>query len=60
MHIACPNAGEVMQGFAVAIKKGITYDDLMSTVGIHPTVAEEFTLLNILKSSGKDFKKSSC
>jgi pyruvate/2-oxoglutarate dehydrogenase complex dihydrolipoamide dehydrogenase (E3) component len=26
MHIASPNAGEVIQGFALALKKGITYD----------------------------------
>ena len=26
MHIASPNAGEVIQGFGVAFKKGITYD----------------------------------
>jgi pyruvate/2-oxoglutarate dehydrogenase complex dihydrolipoamide dehydrogenase (E3) component len=26
MHIACPNAGEVIQGFALAVKKGITYN----------------------------------
>jgi pyruvate/2-oxoglutarate dehydrogenase complex dihydrolipoamide dehydrogenase (E3) component len=26
MHIASPNAGEVIQGFALAVKKGITYD----------------------------------
>ena len=25
MHIACPNAGEIIQGFAVAVKKGITH-----------------------------------
>lgn len=26
MHIASPNAGEVIQGFALALKKGIVYD----------------------------------
>lgn len=26
MHIASPNAGEVIQGYALALKKGITYD----------------------------------
>jgi len=26
LHIAAPNAGEIMQGYAVAIKKGITYE----------------------------------
>lgn len=32
---------EAMQGFAVAIKKGITIRDLVGTVGIHPTASEE-------------------
>ncbi len=26
MHIACPNAGEVIQGFSAAMNKGITYE----------------------------------
>jgi len=26
MHIASPNAGEVIQGFSLALKKGIVYD----------------------------------
>lgn len=25
LHIACPNAGEIIQGFALALKKGITH-----------------------------------
>jgi thioredoxin reductase (NADPH) len=39
-HYFGPNAGEVTQGFAVAILKGITKEDLDLTVGIHPTMAE--------------------
>lgn len=39
-HFFGPNAGEVTQGFAVAILKGITKEDLDYTVGIHPTMAE--------------------
>jgi pyruvate/2-oxoglutarate dehydrogenase complex dihydrolipoamide dehydrogenase (E3) component len=49
LHIAAPNSGEIMQGFAVAFRKGLTYTDLIQTVGIHPTVAEEFTTMNVLK-----------
>lgn len=37
LHFVGPNAGEVMQGYGVAIRKGITYKDLTDTVGIHPT-----------------------
>lgn len=39
-HYFGPNAGEVTQGFAAAVKLGITKADLDATVGIHPTCAE--------------------
>ena len=39
-HFVGPNAGEVTQGFAVAIKKGLSKEELDLTVGIHPTSAE--------------------
>jgi thioredoxin reductase (NADPH) len=39
-HILSPNAGEITQGVAVAIKCGVTKEQLDDTVGIHPTVAE--------------------
>ncbi|CAB3234731.1 unnamed protein product [Arctia plantaginis] len=60
LHFVGPHAGEVIQGFAAAIKCGITMEQLMNTVGIHPTVAEEFTRLNITKRSGKDPNPASC
>lgn len=39
-HYLGPDAGEVTQGFAVAIKKGITKLEMDLSVGIHPTRAE--------------------
>jgi thioredoxin reductase (NADPH) len=54
IHFVGPNAGEVMQGFGVAMKRGLTFKDLRETVGIHPTSAEEITTLTVTKSSGKD------
>ncbi|XP_032514204.2 thioredoxin reductase 1, mitochondrial isoform X3 [Danaus plexippus] len=60
LHFVGPAAGEVIQGFAAAIKCGLTMEQLMNTVGIHPTVAEEFTRLNITKRSGKDPNPASC
>ncbi|XP_077268267.1 thioredoxin reductase 1 isoform X1 [Temnothorax americanus] len=60
MHFVGPNAGEVIQGFAAAIKCGLTIPKLKSTVGIHPTVAEEFTRIFITKRSGLDPKPQSC
>jgi len=60
MHYLGPNAGEVIQGYAVAIKKGCTYSDLTETVGIHPTTSEQFTTLKVTKSSGEDAAAGGC
>ncbi|CAM9299529.1 unnamed protein product, partial [Sphacelaria rigidula] len=49
LHLLGPNAGEVMQGFGIGIRLGMTYDDLRQLVGIHPTTAEEITLLQVTK-----------
>lgn len=46
MHIVGPNAGEVTQGYAVAVKLGATKKDFDRTIGIHPTVSEVSTLIN--------------
>ncbi|MGH0183061.1 UNVERIFIED_CONTAM: hypothetical protein FKN15_027191 [Acipenser sinensis] len=59
-HFTGPNAGEVTQGFALAIKCGATYTQLMATVGIHPTSAEEIIKLNITKRSGLDPTVTGC
>lgn len=45
MHMVGPEAGEIIQGFAAAIKAGATKADLDATVGIHPTAAEEFVTM---------------
>jgi glutathione reductase (NADPH) len=45
MHMVGDHAGEIIQGFAAAIKMGITITVLDSTVGIHPTSAEEFVTM---------------
>ncbi|XP_074106205.1 thioredoxin reductase 1 isoform X1 [Cotesia typhae] len=60
MHFIGPHAGEVIQGFAAAIKCNLTFPILKSTVGIHPTNAEEFTRVMITKRSGKDPNPQSC
>ena len=59
-HYLGPNAGELTQGFAVALRKGATYEDFRGTVGIHPTVAEEFTTLTVTKASGASAAKGGC
>ena len=45
LHMVGADAGEIVQGFAVAMKAGATKAVFDSTLGIHPTVAEEFVTL---------------
>ncbi len=45
VHMVGPDAGEIMQGFAVALKCGATKSQFDTTIGIHPTIAEEFVTL---------------
>ncbi len=45
VHMVGPDAGEIMQGFAVALKCGATKSQFDATIGIHPTIAEEFVTL---------------
>ncbi|GKD19203.1 glutathione reductase, cytosolic, partial [Tanacetum coccineum] len=40
-----PDAAEIMQGIAVALKCGATKAQFDSTVGIHPSSAEEFVTM---------------
>lgn len=60
IHFLGPNAGEVLQGYGTAMKKGITFKDLADTVGIHPTSAEEIVTLTVTKSSGEDAAAGGC
>lgn len=45
MHMVGPDAAEIMQGFAAAVKLGVTKAQLDTVVGIHPTAAEEFVTM---------------
>lgn len=45
MHMVGDDAGEIIQGFAVAVKAGVTKAGFDSTIGIHPTAAEEFVTM---------------
>lgn len=45
IHLLGEAADEILQGFAVALKRGITLEDLRDTVAIHPTSAEEVVLM---------------
>src|SRR3954468_19433695 len=44
-HMIGPDAGEVIQGIAIAVKLGATKAQFDMTLGIHPTVAEEFVTM---------------
>lgn len=44
-HMVGPDAAEIIQGFAVALRCGATKRDFDRTIGIHPTAAEEFVTM---------------
>ncbi|MVW72055.1 glutathione-disulfide reductase [Bordetella sp. 15P40C-2] len=44
-HMVGPDAGEIVQGLAVALKAGATKQVFDDTIGIHPTAAEEFVTM---------------
>jgi glutathione reductase (NADPH) len=44
-HMVGPDAGEIIQGLAVALNCGATRAQFDMTVGIHPTAAEEFVTM---------------
>ena len=45
IHLLGEGADEILQGFAVALKRGLHKRDLDDTVAIHPTSAEELVLM---------------
>ncbi len=45
LHMVGPDAGELVQGFAVAMNCGARKADFDRTIGIHPTLAEEFVTM---------------
>jgi len=44
-HMVGPEAGEILQGIAIAVKLGATKAQFDATIGIHPTAAEEFVTM---------------
>jgi glutathione reductase (NADPH) len=44
-HMLGPDAGEIIQGVAIAVKVGATKAQFDATIGIHPTAAEEFVTM---------------
>jgi thioredoxin reductase (NADPH) len=60
LHLVAPNAGEIIQGYVVAINMGAVKKDFDMTIGIHPTLSENILNLNITKSSGVSPNKKKC
>jgi len=60
IHVMGPSAGEIIQGFSIAIKLGATKAHFDQLIGIHPTMAEVFTTLTVTKSSGADVNVAGC
>jgi glutathione reductase (NADPH) len=52
LHMVGADAGEIVQGFAVAMKAGATKADFDRTIGIHPTAAEEFVTMRTPVAGG--------
>lgn len=60
LHYFGPAADEVVGGFAVAMKLGMTKADLDSSIGIHPSTSEDLFNLDVTKRSGEEFRKTEC
>ena len=45
LHMIGPDAPEILQAAAVAVKAGLTKQDFDDTVALHPSMAEELVLL---------------
>jgi glutathione reductase (NADPH) len=45
VHMIGPDAPEILQGLAVAVRCGATKAQFDATIAIHPTIAEEFVLM---------------
>ncbi|MFQ5659154.1 MAG: glutathione-disulfide reductase [Gammaproteobacteria bacterium] len=45
VHMVGADAGEIIQGIAIALRAGATKSHFDATIGIHPTAAEEFVTM---------------
>ena len=44
-HMVGEHAAEIIQGMAIAVTAGVTKQQFDSTIGIHPSAAEEFVTM---------------
>ena len=60
VHMVGSDAPEIVQGFATALQSGATKKHFDSTVGIHPSSAEEFvTMRSKTRTVGKSYAPGS-
>ncbi|MGC6474395.1 MAG: glutathione-disulfide reductase, partial [Candidatus Puniceispirillaceae bacterium] len=50
VHMVGPDAAEIMQGMAIAVKMGASKADFDAVIGIHPSAAEEFVTMRSPRS----------
>ena len=60
IHYFGSAADEIIGGFTVAMKLGMTKHDLDATIGIHPSTSEDLFNLDVTKRSGEEFRKTEC
>ena len=51
VHMLGPDAGEIIQGIGIALKAGATKTQFDTTIGVHPTTAEEFVTMRTPSNS---------
>lgn len=60
LHYLGPGADEVVAGYAVAMKLGMTKEHLDGSIGVHPSVSEDYFNMHITKRSGAAYAKTDC
>ena len=60
IHYYGPSADEVIGGFAIAMKLGLTKRHLDSSIGVHPSISEDYFGMEVTKRSGKEYRKTDC
>ena len=60
LHYLGPSADEVVSGYAVAMKLGLTKEHLDASLGVHPSVSEDYFNMHVTKRSGEDYSKTDC
>jgi len=60
VHVVGEGASEIVPGYALALRLGVTKAQLDSTIGIHPTCGEELTTMRVTRRSGESLAKKGC